>query len=162
MRLRALFLLPVAIVILHGQAKYAGPKPSKPDLPYLVHADNLVETEATEAKEEKGKGKDEIIYVVAGASSPAKTPLSAPILLIQTAKLQAERLQLYKLETKNGRREISFSPKSKNKNARPLIINVNRLTPDNVYKIEVDVSLENGEYALTPEGSNQVFCFSVY
>jgi hypothetical protein len=31
-----------------------------------------------------------------------------------------------------------------------------------LYKIEVDESLEKGEYSLTPEGSNQVFCFQVF
>ena len=33
---------------------------------------------------------------------------------------------------------------------------------DKLYKIEVSDSLEPGEYTLTPEGSNQVFCFQVY
>ena len=32
----------------------------------------------------------------------------------------------------------------------------------NIYRIDVGESLENGEYSLTPEGSNQVFCFQVY
>ena len=35
----ATFLLPAA-------DKYSGPRPPKADLPYLVHADNLVPTEA--------------------------------------------------------------------------------------------------------------------
>ena len=36
--------------------KYSGPRPAKLDLPYLVHADNLVETESAEAKPEERKG----------------------------------------------------------------------------------------------------------
>ncbi|MDE3167873.1 MAG: hypothetical protein KGN36_18880, partial [Acidobacteriota bacterium] len=60
-----------ALLLLSGAAwaqTYAGPRPPRNDLPYLKHADNLVPTEASEAKEEKGK-KDEIVYVIAGASS---------------------------------------------------------------------------------------------
>jgi hypothetical protein len=29
-------------------------------------------------------------------------------------------------------------------------------------KVEVNEPLENGEYCLSPEGSNAVFCFSEY
>ena len=155
---RALPLLFAASLLLPAQ-KYTGPRPPKPDVPFLVHADNLVPTEATEAKEEARK--DDILYVVAGAASPVKTPLAAPVLLMQADKLQPERMQLFKLEPKNGQREILFSRKKK-QTARPLIITVNRVSADNIYKIEVNQSLENGEYSLTPDGSNQVFCFSVY
>ena len=90
-----------------------------------------------------------------------KTPLASPILLIQAVKLQPDRLQLYKLESKNGQREILFSRKKK-VTAKALIVEVSRLTSDNIYRIEVDQTLENGEYSLSPEGSNQVFCFAVY
>ena len=31
-----------------------------------------------------------------------------------------------------------------------------------LYRLEVTDSLEAGEYSLTPEGSNQVFCFQVH
>src|SRR5437588_9007206 len=101
MKLRLLALLLAAPVVAAAQ-KYTGPRPPKNDLPYLKHAENLVPTEASEAKEEKGK-KDEITYVIAGAASTARTPLASPILLLQTDKLKAESLQLYKLETRNGR-----------------------------------------------------------
>jgi len=33
---------------------------------------------------------------------------------------------------------------------------------EGLYRLEVNESLENGEYGLTPEGANQVFCFQVY
>jgi hypothetical protein len=42
-----------------------------------------------------------------------------------------------------------------------LRLNVTRLD-ENLYKIEVDEILENGEYLLTPPDSNQVFCFQIY
>lgn len=141
---------------LSGQ-KYSGPRPEKRDLPYLVHADNLVPTEVAEAKEQPHK--DDILYVIAGANSPAKTPLASPIFLIQAEKLVPERLQLYRLEVKGDQREILFRKK---KPARPITISVSRVSSDNLYRIEVDETLENGEYSLSPEGSNQVFCFGVY
>jgi len=159
MMLRALFLFLGAALLVPAQNKYTGPRPPKPDLPYLVHADSLVATEAAEAKEETRK--DDILYVVAGANSPVKTPLASPILLMQAVKLQPDRLQLYKLESKNGQREILFSRKKK-ATAKALIVEVSRIASDNLYRIEVDQTLENGEYSLTPEGSNQVFCFAVY
>jgi hypothetical protein len=137
--------------------KYDGPRPSKPDLPYLKHADNLVPTEASEAKEEKGK-KDEVTYVIAGAASKARTPLASPIFLLQTEKLSASNLQLYKLDSRNGRREITTSPKKPMKAIR---VEATKLD-SGLYKIEVVESLEPGEYSLSPEGSNQVFCFQVF
>jgi hypothetical protein len=36
-----------------------------------------------------------------------------------------------------------------------------RLDKD-LYKLEAVESLEPGEYSLSPEGSDQVFCFQVY
>src|SRR5262245_56702548 len=138
--------------------KYSGPRPAKLYVPYLVHADSLVETEVSEAKEEKRK--EDLAYVVAGASSSAKTPLAAPAFVFQTEKIPAEKIQLYRFDVKNGRREVFFSHKGKG-SARPRRITVNPLG-GNLFKIDVYDSLENGEYALTPEGSNQVFCFQVY
>ncbi len=159
MRRRVIFLLLSAAVLLPAQSPYKGPRPPKPDIPYLLHANDLVSTEVSEAKEENRK--DDILYVIPGANSPAKTPLASPILLIQADKVQPERLQLFKLESKGSQREILFSRKKKI-TAKPLLVEVNRLTPDNLYRIEVDQSLENGEYSLSPDGSNRVFCFAVY
>jgi hypothetical protein len=138
--------------------KYTGPRPPKQDVPYLLHANNLVETEIAEAKEESRK--DDITYVISGAASPVKTPLAGPIFLLQAEKLIPDKMQLYRLEVKNGRREVMFSHKQKS-SAKPLRLTLYRLA-DNLYRIEVYDSLENGEYCLTPEGSNQVFCFSEY
>lgn len=142
---------------LFGQ-KYNGPQPEKPDLPYLVHADNLVATEAGEAKQETRK--DEVLYVINGATSSATTPLASPIFLIRAEQLVPDKLEIYKLESKNGRREVLFQRKKK-QTARPIHRNVTRIG-DNLYRIEVQQGLENGEYSITPSESNQVFCFRVY
>jgi len=138
--------------------KYSGPRPAKPDVPYLVHADNLVETETSEAKEEKRK--DDVAYVVAGPGASAKTPLAAPAFIFKADKIPADKIQLYRFDVKNGHREVFFSHKGKG-SARARRLNVTPLG-DGLFKIDVDESPENGEYGLTPEGSNQVFCFQVY
>ena len=154
--LRRFLLLALAVVLTATAQKYAGPRPPKADLPYLKHAENLIPTEAVEAKEEKKK--DDTLYIVEGANSSAKTPLASPIFLLQAAKLVPERLQLFKLDSKNGRREILFAPKHPPKGIR---VEVTRLGSD-LYRIEVNESLEPGEYSLSPEGSSQVFCFQVF
>jgi len=153
--------LPVILFLtaVSGAAqKYTGPRPAKPDVPYLLHATTLLETEVAEAKEEKAK--DEIRYVVSGAASSARTPLASPVFVIQAEKIVPEKLQLYKLAVKAGQREITFSRKKKD-SGRPFRFEISRLD-DRLYRIEVDESLELGEYSLTPDGTNQVFCFQVY
>jgi len=155
MKFRILPLL-LALVFAAPAQKYNGPRPPKPDIPYLKHAENLVPTESGTATEEKKK--EDILYVIAGPASTAKTPLASPIFLLETEKLDPDRLGLYKLEVRNGHREILFSPK---KGPKPIRIDVNRIA-DKLYKIEVGDSLEPGEYSLSPEGSNQVFCFQVF
>jgi hypothetical protein len=136
--------------------KYDGPRPPKPDLPYLKHASTLVPTESAQAKEEKQK--NDTLYVIEGANSPARTPLAAPIFLFQADKIVPEKLGLYKLDVKAGHREILFGAR---KSPKPIIITVTHLD-GNLYRIEADESLEPGEYSLSPEGSNQVFCFAVF
>jgi hypothetical protein len=155
--LRSLIFVFMASVALFGQ-KYTGPQPEKADLPYLIHADVLAPTEATEAKEEPRK--DDIIFVIAGATSSAATPLASPAFLMRADQLVADKLEVYKVESKNGRREILFSHKKKQV-ARPIRCTASRVG-DDLYKLEVDESLGIGEYSITPSGSNQVFCFRVY
>jgi hypothetical protein len=138
--------------------KYSGPRPAKPDVPYLVHADNLVETESAVAQQQDRK--DETSYIIPGDHSPARTPLTSPVLVIRTEELQADKLQLYKVESKGGQRQILYTRKKKLM-AHPIRLNVTR-QEENLYKIEVDEILDNGEYSLTPPDSNQVFCFQVY
>ena len=156
-------LRPALIAALFASAaaaqKYTGPVPPKPDVPYLVHADNLVETEAAQAKEDD-RGK-EILYSVEGTSSAVRTPLAEPIFIIETQKVVAEKLELYKFEIKRGRREVLLV-KNPGKNSPRAVRIVVKKVGDKLYHIEADETLENGEYALSPEGSNQVFCFQVY
>jgi len=137
---------------------YDGPRPPKPDLPYLMHADNLIPTESLEAQQENRKG--EVAYAISGANSTVRTPLSSPAFLILTEQLQADRLRLYKLVSKGGQREVLVSRKNKLV-ARPIRLNVTPLG-GNLYKLEVDEILDNGEYSLSPTDSNQVFCFQIY
>jgi hypothetical protein len=131
--------------------KYDGLRPPKKDLPYLKQAASLIPTEAVEAAQE-GK-KDDVTYVIPGAASPVVTPLAEPVFLIQAEKIVPESIELYKLDPKSGRRELV------RRRAHALLLEVTRLTPDGVWKIEVDESLEPGEYALSPKASNQAFCF---
>jgi hypothetical protein len=155
--MRRLAVLLIIATAVWGQ-KYTGPRPPKADIPYLKHASNLVPTEAGEAKEDKGK-KDDITYVIAGAESSAKTPLASPIFLFVSDKLSPDNLQLFRLESRNGRRELTVSPK---KPGKPIRVTVTKLSADGLYKIEVGESLEAGEYSLSPTESNQVFCFQVF
>ena len=157
MRIRCL-VLGLAAALAAAAQNYTGPLPPQVDLPYLKHAQNLVPTEVLDAKEEKGK-KDDITYVIAGAASSARTPLASPVFLLQVDKLVAAKLALYKLDSRNGRREIVFSPKKQPKAIR---VELTRLNADKLYRLEVEESLEPGEYALSPEGSNRVFCFQVF
>lgn len=152
-RLSFLLLLPVLAL---AAEKYDGPRPPQPDMLYLVHADNLIPTEAVEAKEESG------VYNVPGASSPARTPLAEPIFLIQSDKVLPERLELYRWDVKGGRRELSIGKGGKRKgSARALHLSVNKLD-GRLYKVEAAEPLDNGEYSLSPNDSNKVFCFEVY
>ena len=138
--------------------KYTGPRPPKADLPYIIHADNLVPTESAEAKQEEHK--NDVTYIISGANSSARTPLASPAFLLLTDQLSADRLQLFKVQSKGGQREVLFTHKKKLV-ARPIPLNVTRLD-ENLYKLQVDELLENGEYSLSPADSNQVFCFQVY
>jgi hypothetical protein len=142
-----------------AQDEYKGPRPANPDVPYLMHADNLIETEVNEAREEQKK--NEYIYTVTGTNSPARTPLAEPIFLFLSEKISPDSLELYRLEVKNGNRQVTVSQKKKD--SRPLRISVTRVA-DKLFRLEVNegVGLENGEYSLTPNGSNKVFCFEVY
>jgi hypothetical protein len=142
-----------------AQKKYGGPRPPKPDVPFLLHADSLVPTEVLEANEEKRK--NETIESIRGASSPARTPLAEPIFLLESVKVDPGQLELWKLESKDGRRQLVLPDKPKKNGPRPLRLMVTRLD-GSLYRVEVNEELENGEYSLSPRGSSQVFCFQVY
>ena len=127
---------------------------------YLVLADNLVPTEAATATEQKGK-KDETLYFVPGAASSARTPLASPTFILKVKDLVPEKLQLYKLDVRNGRREIVFRSGKRVKNPDPVHVDV-KPVGDGLVQLQVSDSLVNGQYSFTPEGSNDVFCFEVY
>jgi hypothetical protein len=159
--MRSVVLCLCMAVCALAQKKYDGPKPSKQDVVFLVHAGTLLSTEVAVAKEEKRK--DDRAYVVDGAASSVKTPMAEPIFLIEAKTIQVDRLQLYKLDVKNGKREVIFPPANKRKkdSPRPMHLSLKRLG-DGIYRLEANEYLQNGEYALTPEGSDQVFLFQVY
>ena len=152
LRFSALFLMSLAAL---AAEKYDGPRPPKPDMAYLVHADNLIPTEALQAKDESG------LYTVPGAGSTARTPLAEPIFLIESDKMVPERLELYHWEVKGGRRELATGKGKRKGSARPLHLSVNKVD-GKLYRVEASEPLENGEYSLSPNDSNQVFCFAVY
>ena len=154
-------VLSLAIAGLLTAADYKGPKPEKEDLPYLLHATKLVPLDVADAKEEKRK--DGFGASIPGASAKARTPLAEPIFIIETKNIDAEKLELYRFEVKNGNREVFISSKPKKGAAfgRPLHLTVTRISA-NFYRIEAAESLDVGEYSLSPSGSNQVFAFQVY
>ncbi len=149
----------ISLASVYGASKYSGPRPPKADVLYLLHADNLIETETVVAKEETRK--DASVAIVAGASSPAKTPLAEPIFLLKSGQLQPSKLGAYKFEVKNGNREVVVSHKKQKNVARPIHLQITKLD-ENLYRVEVDQPLENGEYTISPEGSNDSFNFQVY
>ncbi len=155
------FLIPVLFAMLLQADPPGVPEPPKADLPYLLMAQELVPTEAFEAKTEKtkeGKKDEETTYWVPGEHSSAKTPLASPIFVMKEDSMAVERLAVYPFELKNGRREVTFSRK---KQLKPYTLTLKKLS-DTLYRLEVDQSLPAGEYAITPNGSDQVYCFAVY
>jgi hypothetical protein len=154
--LRRIAPLLLAVAFAASAQKYDGPRPAKADLPYIKHASELVPTEPGEAKE--NKVKQDTTYTVEGASSSAKTPLASPIFIFKSDKIAPEKFGLYKFDVKGGRREITFGPKKQPKSVH---VEVKRIDKD-LYWLEAVESLDPGEYSLSPEGSNQVFCFQVY
>ena len=139
--------------------KYDGPRPEKSDVPFLKHASKLIPLETGEMKEEPTK-KDETTMIMSGATSPTRTPLAEPIFLFNSERLDPARLELYKIEIKNGRREIRFKKKGSN-GPRPYKVMINPLG-GKLYRIDVNETLDNGQYCFSPSGDNRVFCFEVF
>lgn len=158
MRPLAFLLLAVATVNVIRAEDYTGPRPAKPDVLYLVHASNLIPTEVAEAQQESKK--DDTTFSVPGASSAVRTPVAEPIFLIRSEKIKPDALELYRFEVKNGRRQLTLSRKRK-EGSGPFHLSITKLDKD-LYRVEADEALENGEYSLSPSGSNAVFCFQVY
>lgn len=154
--MRYLAILLLAALAL-GADDYTGPRPPKADVLYLVHASNLVPTETVEAQQE---GKNNDTFSVSGTASSARTPLAEPIFLLRSEKIKPDALELYRFEVKNGRRQLTLSKKRSEKTG-PFHLSITKLDKD-LYRVEADEALENGEYSLSPNGSNAVFCFQVY
>ena len=139
---------------------YKGPLPPKADIPYLLHAGDLLPTEVTEASQENQKKS--ATYTISGASSPARTPLAEPIFILDSKQLDPAALELWRFDVKNGQRTLLMSAGRHGKSgAGPYHLSVTKIG-DHLYRIEVQEMLENGEYSLSPTGSNRAFCFQVY
>ena len=158
--LTAALLIATALPVA-AQKKYSGPRPEKSDVPFLQHGKKLIEVETSEARDAQGKG--EMNYTVPGANSPTRTPVPEPVFLFQSDKINPERLSLFRMEVKSGQRALSLpsDPRRRKDKTRPLFILVSPIE-NRLFKVEVNEPLENGEYCLSPEGSNKVFCFSEY
>ena len=154
-------LLVLAALPAAAQMKYTGPRPPKPDVPFLVHANQLLPVETGDAHEAQGKG--ETNYSVPGAASPTRTPIPEPVFLFQSDKINPERLSLFRMVPRSGERTLTLpaDPRKRKDSARPIFILVTPVE-NRLFKVEVNEPLDNGEYCLSPEGSNTVFCFSEY
>ena len=160
MSVRKLLLAPVLLCPVLFAADYKGPLPPKPDLPYLLHASDLVPTEAVTASQSSQKKSS--TFTIQGASSAAKTPLAEPIFILETKSLDPASLELWRFEVRNGERSVSVTGGVHHKGASgPYHLSVTKIG-DRLYRLEAQEMLENGEYSLSPAGSNQAFCFQIY
>lgn len=152
-----LWLLGVLAAMSASPQKYAGPLPAKPDLPYIKQAAELIPLELTEARSEKAK--DGARFVVEGAASPVRTPISLPIFILKAQKVAPGQLQLYKLEVKDGHREFVVGGTNP---PDVLHMEITKLGTDGLCRIAVSDPLDAGEYVLSGGSSGQVFCFQVF
>ncbi len=152
----ALFVLALSAF---AQEPYKGPVPDKSDLPFIRHANKLIPTDVGEAKDDSAKG--DTVYSVPGTAATAKTPLTEPSFIVKVEKLNIQQMQLYKMDIKGGQRQLQISAKPKKNGPRAIRISLDPLSTG-LYKLEVQEPLENGEYCLSPGGSNTVYCFAVY
>ena len=147
-------------VLKAQQKQYSGPWPAKKGVPYLAHGDKLIETEAVQASQ--SNSKEGMVFSVPGATSPARTPLAEPIFLFATERFRAEQLGLYRFEVKNGARQVALSSKRRKADAGKQYHLTIRKLDDGLYRLEASETLDPGEYALSPEGDNTAFCFTVF
>lgn len=156
-----LALIAVPPALAQAQKKYTGPRPPKADLPYLLHATRLIETEKSTATETKTK--EGTLYTVPGAESPVKTPVPEPIFLFRAEKINPDSLALYRMTPRGGSRTLLIPEQGRRRKdgPKPVFMLVTPLEPG-LFRIEVNEPLEDGEYCLSPDGSNDVFCFSEY
>jgi len=136
----------------------AGPKPDKKDIPYLLLANNLVQTEVVRpTAQQTPEGTS---YSIPGETSLAKTPLALPVFLIDAAQIQPQKLRLIRLTASSGHRQALIR-KTPSSDDPPLLLTASRIA-DAIYRLEAVNEIENGEYALNAAGSDQFFCFTVF
>src|SRR5262245_30355789 len=113
-------ILAVTLAAALAAQKYDGPRPDKPDYPYLLHASKLIPLDKDDGREDKRK--DGTAYVTPGASAKARTPLAEPILLYETRSIPPEKLSLFRMEVKGGNREVFFfdNPKKRKDSSKVL------------------------------------------
>lgn len=158
--MRVVLLTALAAVAFAQSEKYRGPRPPKTDVPYLLHANKLVELDSGEAQQ--SDRKDETVYTVAGATAQARTPMPEPIFVIAAEKIAPDKLDLFRMTvSRSGARELAIPKKPKRDSPRPVRMTAAKLE-GNLYKLEAQEFLENGEYCMSPQGVNAVFCFTVY
>lgn len=160
---RALLLLSVWALALPGQDDPARnrlglPNPAKQDVPYLIHGSALQELERLEAAAEEAK--NQLRYWIPGTAAQVRTPLAAPEFLFDSSLIDPRDLRLYGFEVAKGRREILYRKKKKVV-AEPFFLHLEGVQ-DRVVRVRVNASLPPGEYGLTPDGSDDVFVFSVF
>jgi hypothetical protein len=143
-----------------AQERYSGPKPANKDLPYLLHGQKLIATEVEKASQ--SNSKEGQVFFVAGTTSPARTPLAEPIFLFSPDHFRAEQLQVFRFDVRNGRREVVISGKHRREDEDRVLRLTLRHLDEDLFRIEVSEMLDPGEYALSPEGDNTAFCFTVY
>lgn len=165
MRLQSLSIPAAAVALalcaspILAQSKYSGPRPSQPDLPFLLHATTLVPTdqgEAVQSNDKKGT-----VYTVAGATSKARTPVPEPIFLFQSEKINPDTLSCFKMTVAGGSRTLTLPDKPGKDSPKPVYMLVTALDRG-LFKVEVNEPIERGEYCLSPDGSNTVYCFTLY
>ena len=125
----------------------------------------VIQMESVAQKEGRSEErKNETANIASGASSPVRTPVAEPIFIFKSGEIEASKLGLWHVEVVKGNREIAF-PTDTRKRLRdgpfPIHLSVRKLS-DNLYRLEADEMLDNGQYCLSPEGSQKVFCFEEY
>lgn len=157
--MRIVFCLLIALTLC-AQDRYSGPRPEKRDALYLLHADKIIELDQGTAQQTDRK--NDTLYTMTGASAQAKTPMPEPIFVVNIENLNPERLSLYKVEPgKGGNRELMIPNAPKKNSPRPIRLSADRLE-GSIWKLEAQEFLENGEYCISPDGTNKVFCFGVF
>jgi hypothetical protein len=157
---KVLLALPLLLGASLFAEDYKGPHPPKTDIPYLLHASDLVATEVADASQESGKKS--AMFTVPGATSPVRTPLAEPIFILDSRSVDPASLELWRFEVRGGQRAVSITSGVHRKGSSgPFHLSVTKVG-EHLFRVEAQDMLENGEYALVPATSTRAFCFQVY